>query len=148
MGGEGVMRHFPSPEPPSLDRVETGLARIAAHWTERGYGIWAVTPLAGGALMGRCGLFFIGDTGETEIDFLFGREHWGRGYATEAASAVLAWGFAHIDIPAIVGIVHPENVASKRVLEKIGLVWTRKDVYFGMACERYEALRDARPSPG
>ena len=58
---------------------------------------------------------------EIEIYYGFGKESWGRGYATEAAAAFLAYGFEAIGLERIAAIVLPENEASIRVIEKIGL---------------------------
>jgi len=140
--GDDVLRYFPSHDPPSLDRVERLLASYNDHWRRRGFGIWAVEHAATARLMGRCGLQEIPDTGEIELDFLLGRDDWGRGHATEAARASLDFGFQTAGIETIVGIVHPENAASRRVLEKVGFASARRTVYFGMDCFRYEITRD------
>lgn len=134
----GLLQYFPTPDPPSLERVEKMLARLMAHWEEHGYGVWAVEASATGQLLGRCGLFYIAETAEVEVDFILGRAFWGQGFATEAGQASLHYGFDQHNLAAIVGIVHPENRASQRVLTKIGMTLTRADNYFGMACLRYE----------
>lgn len=141
--GPEVLRYFPRTEPPPLDRVRRLLASYEEHWRRRGFGIWAVEDAATGVLMGRCGLQELPDTGEIEVDFLLGRDHWGRGHTTLAARAGLRFGFETRGIESIVGIVHPDNGASRRVLEKIGLAAPRRTVYFGMDCYRYEITRDA-----
>jgi RimJ/RimL family protein N-acetyltransferase len=134
----GLLRYFPTPTPPSLERVEQMIARLMAHWDEHGYGVWAVEANATGQLLGRCGLFYIAETSEVEVDFIVDHAFWGQGFATEAARASLQYGFDQHGMNAIVGIVHPENKASQRVLEKIGMTLTRADNYFGMDCLRYE----------
>jgi len=146
--GEDVLRYFPRTDPPPLDRVERLLASYVAHWSRRGFGIWAVTLAGTGELIGRCGLQEIPDTGEIEVDFLLGRDFWGRGFSTEAAGPSLRFGFETCGIEAIVGIVHPDNAASCRVLEKIGLTNPHRTVYFGMDCFRYEISRDAWRAAG
>ena len=47
--------------------------------------------------------------------------HWGRGLATEAAAATLDWAFEHLDLEEVIGLARPDNAASRRVLEKLGL---------------------------
>lgn len=141
MAEEGVLRYFPSTEPPSLERVEGMIGWLQSHWQQRGYGDWAVELRATGELMGRCGLLYIQDTAETEIDFLLGKPFWGQGFATEAAKAALQYGLEEHKFPTIVGIVHPENLASRRVLEKLGMRQTLRTNYFGMDCFRYELAR-------
>ena len=141
MAEEGVLRYFPSTQPPSLEQVSKMIGWFLNHWQEHGFGDWVVESRATGELMGRCGLLYIRDTRETEIDFLLGKAFWGKGYATEAARASLEYGFKALRLESVVGIVHPENLASQRVLEKLGMRQTRRTQYFGMDCFRYEVTR-------
>jgi len=143
--GADVLKYFPRHDPPPLERVRTLVASYGKHWEERGYGLWAVDSLATGELMGRCGLQDIPETGEVEVDGLLARESWGQGYATEAAREALRFGFEVVRVPAVVGIVHPGNEASKRILEKLGLRETRRTRYFGMDVIRYEIARPVTP---
>jgi RimJ/RimL family protein N-acetyltransferase len=137
MAGKDVMRYFPRSDPPDRERVAQMIARIIGHWEEFGYGLWAVQAQISNVLMGRCGLQLIPDTGEVEIDFLLGRLFWGKGFASEAGRASLNYGFEELALNKIVGIIHPENIASRRVLEKLGLRFSETANYFGMAVFRY-----------
>jgi ribosomal-protein-alanine N-acetyltransferase len=82
---------------------------------------WGVWERESGELVGDCSLHF--DTGfsEWELSYGFRRDHWGRGYATEAARACIRYGFDELGIDKIVADVDPANTASARVLEKCGL---------------------------
>ena len=97
--------------------------------------LWAVRFQT--TLVGRCGLQYLADSDEVEVDFIIDRSHWGQGIATEAGRAALAFGFSRLPITEIVGIVHVDNAASQRVLAKIGMQLTRQADYFGMPCYRY-----------
>jgi ribosomal-protein-alanine N-acetyltransferase len=141
--GPDVLRYFPRPDPPPRERVARMIARLMQHWEEHGYGVWAVTSRANGALMGRCGLQYLPETDEVEIDFLLGRDFWGQGFAAEAGRASLRFGLENLTVERIVGIVHPENLASRRVLEKLGLNFVERKPYFGMDCLRYAVARAA-----
>jgi RimJ/RimL family protein N-acetyltransferase len=141
MAGKNVLRYFPRCDPPDGERVAKMIARIIRHWEEHGYGLWAVQSRASGELMGRCGLQLIPETGEVEIDFLLGRPFWGQGFASEAGRASLNYGFEELALDQIVGIVHPENIASQRVLEKLGMRCREKANYFGMDVFRYNRAR-------
>ena len=140
--GEDVLRYFPRQQPPPLERVEKWIISLLRHWEQHGFGLWAVTRTADGELLGRCGLQLIPETGETEIDFLFGRPYWDQGYATEAGKASLGYGFTYLDLFAVVGIVHPENLASRHVLEKLGFQCGERTQYFGMDVLRYSLTRE------
>jgi len=79
---------------------------------------FAVTPKAGGALAGMCGVH-LRETG-LELGYWFGRAHWGQGYATEAAGEVLGFAFRNLRAGAVEAGWYHDNPASGRVLEKLG----------------------------
>ena len=139
--GRDVLRYFPRSDPPPRERVEKWLNRVLAHWQEHGYGLWAVESRASGELLGRSGLQWLPETGEIEVDFLFGERFWGQGFATEAGQASLRFGLEKLAVEVVVGIVHPDNLASQRVLEKIGMTRRERTCYFGMDCYRYTVDR-------
>ena len=141
--GQDVLRYFPRSDPPPRERVERMIGRLTQHWAEHGYGVWAVTSRTGGGLLGRCGLQYLPETDEVEIDFLLGRDFWGQGFATEAGRASLQFGVEKLAVERVVGIVHPENRASQHVLEKLGLKFAERKSYFGMDCLRYVVERAA-----
>ena len=136
---EGVLRYYPSSDPPDLERVKGLISRQLAHWAKHGYGWWAVEDKKNGDLLGWNGLQHLPDTDETEIGYLLARPYWGRGLATEGARVGMQFAFETLQIPTIIGITHPENIASQRVLEKIGLVFVQEAEYFGMHCFKYLA---------
>jgi len=138
MNGPDVMRYFPPGGPPSYEQVERGVNRFLHHWETRGYGLWAVVERESGLLIGRCGLAFVEELQAVEIDFLFGNDYWGKGYASEAGQAVLNWGLAQHVFGRLIGIVHPENTASRRVLEKLGMACQERREMWGMECLIYE----------
>jgi RimJ/RimL family protein N-acetyltransferase len=136
---DGVLRYYPSSDPPDLERVERLVSLQIDHWIEHGYGWWAVEDIASEQLIGWNGLQYLPDTDEIEIGYLLARPYWGQGLASEGARVGMDYGFNQLNIPTIIGIVHPENVASQRVLEKIGLVFQEEAEYFGMQCYKYLA---------
>jgi RimJ/RimL family protein N-acetyltransferase len=133
----GVLEYFPSSAPPDLERVQKLVQRQIDHWSEYNYGWWAVEPRAEGELIGWSGLQYLPETDETEIGYLLSKPYWGKGLATESAIAGLEYGFNSLGIDQIIGIVHPENYASQKVLEKIGLKFQERTQYFGMDCFKY-----------
>jgi RimJ/RimL family protein N-acetyltransferase len=88
----------------------------SAEWPERGYGVWAVVDRQNNALLGMCGF-----VDRAELGYIFGRASWGRGFATEAADAVLWYGFEHLGFDMIGAGALRENGGSRRVLEKLGM---------------------------
>jgi RimJ/RimL family protein N-acetyltransferase len=91
-------------------------------------GLWATIEKASGAFAGRCGLlpWTIEGRDEVEVAYLLGREHWGRGLATEAASAIALHGFTRLGLERLVSLIDPGNLASIRVAERIGMTLERR----------------------
>ncbi len=137
MSGKDVLRYFPGTKVPTQEQVRRMIGRLLQHWQEKNYGLWAVALKENGKLIGRCGLQHLPKTDEVEVDFILSRDYWGQGLATEAGLASIQFGFDVLKAGSMVGIVHPENIASQRVLEKIGLHFVEATEYFGMACYRY-----------
>lgn len=133
----GVLNYYPNSDPPDLDRVQILIQKQLDHWGNYDYGWWAVEPDGKDELIGWSGLQYLPETDEIEIGYLLSKPYWGMGLATESAIAGLDYGFKTLKIPQIIGIVHPENIASQKVLEKIGLTFQEEAEYFGMACYKY-----------
>jgi RimJ/RimL family protein N-acetyltransferase len=141
LNGKDVLKYFPGPQSLTAEQVQRSISQLLTHWQENGYGLWAVEPRATGNLLGRCGLQYLPETDEVEIDFILDREYWGQGFATEAGQASLQYGFDKLGLSTIVGIVHPENVSSQRVLQKLGMQFVEETEYFGMAVHHYVKTR-------
>lgn len=130
-----VMRYFVQPlSGPESDAL---VDRIEARFEERGFGLWAVERRDDGAFLGFTGLATTASLGfvgpaesqlgpppipEAEIGWRFASFAWGHGYATEAAGAALRFGFQTAELPEIVSFTSNLNVASIRVMERIGLL--------------------------
>jgi RimJ/RimL family protein N-acetyltransferase len=113
------------PTPLSRQQSDAFVERARAHFERHGFGLWAVeipnvAPFAGfiGLSTPRFEAHF---TPSVEIGWRFGAEHWGHGYATEGARAVLEFGFDVLRLEEIVSFTVPENVRSRHVMEKIGM---------------------------
>ncbi len=105
--------------------IDAPLRDYAVH----GYGRLACVEKATGNLIGFCGLKNDAKLGEVDIGYRFLEASWGKGYATESARVVLKHGREVLGLSRIVGVVHPANLASVRVLEKLGLVFEKKARY-------------------
>jgi len=134
---QGVLRYFPNPNPPPLDKVQRFITGQQMHWEKHGYGDWGVVPDGEVEIIGWAGLQFLPELDETEVGFLLDRPFWGKGYATEAALASLEFGFEHFGLDHIIALVHPENLASRRVIEKCGMSYTETLSLWGIELMRY-----------
>lgn len=87
----------------------------------QGYGRFAVVYKPDNKVIGFSGLKWEADIGETDIGYRFLPEYWGQGIATESCIPLLKYGFDDLGLKQIVGLAYPENVASCKVLMKIGM---------------------------
>lgn len=104
----------------SIEEAKTFLENYASYRTY-GFGRWGVILKETGDYLGWCGLKYTPELDEFDIGYRLMKKFWGKGYATEAAEACLEFGFTQLNMKTIVGRAMPANVASIRVLEKIGL---------------------------
>ena len=96
------------------------LAGVVGHWMLRGYGLWAVTRKSDGVLVGRVGIHYPVGWPGPEVAWTLDKPYWRRGYATEAASASMRFGFERLGMTRLVSLIDPQNHASQRVAERIG----------------------------
>lgn len=118
-----VMRHFPA----TLLRNESDemIERFEEEFESRGYGPWAVEVIEGAPFIGFVGLhevtFASTFTPATEIGWRLAKEHWGHGYATEAAREALRFALEDLALEPIVSFTTPGNRRSRAVMERLGL---------------------------
>lgn len=103
------------------------LAAIERQWDERGHGLCAVELRASGEFIGRSGLQYWQQFDEVELGWTLRTEHWGRGYATEAARACLDRGFATLEADYFTALIRPGNTPSVKVAERLGFSPRRQD---------------------
>ena len=151
-----VMEYFPS----TRDRRESDAVvdRIEAHFDARGFGLWAVEIPGLVPFIGFVGLwtpsFEAHFTPAVEVGWRLAREHWGRGYATEAAEAAVAVGFDALGLEEIVAFTVPANFRSRRVMEHLGMTHDAADdfdhpgITEGHALRRHVLYRLGRPDSG
>ncbi len=137
---EGVLRYFPNTKPPALERIEGFITSQQAHWEKFGYGNWGILPDGRENIAGWVGLQFLPELDETEVGFLLGKNLWGLGYATEAARASIQFGFENFKLDHIIALVHPDNLASRRVIEKCGLSYIDRLHLWGIDLLRYSLV--------
>jgi [ribosomal protein S5]-alanine N-acetyltransferase len=105
----------------SMQESRERLERMLGYQRDHGFTFWAVTDARTGELLGDCGLIPLEGVGpEVELGYRFGSRHWGKGYATEAATACRDLGFIRYGLDRIYVDVHPQNEASQKVARKIG----------------------------
>ena len=137
-----VMRFIGNGQPRDRATSVQTIERYIAAW-QHGFSMWAVETLDDATFVGRCGLWFLDNTPEVEVGYSFGKAWWGHGYATEAARASVRFGMETAQLPHIAGITYPENVASRRVLEKCDLRYQGMATFYGVHATYYTIVRSA-----
>jgi len=102
------------------------------------HGRWAVHLKDQLEFIGWCGLKYRPERHEVDLGYRFKTSAWGKGYATEAAYACLQYGFEKLNIGKITGRAVPGNEGSWRVLEKIGMKFSREETVDGHLAKTYE----------
>jgi RimJ/RimL family protein N-acetyltransferase len=115
------------------------IERFLERWDANGFGQYAIEHREEGAFLGRVGLLVwdtrgwrrstlpeAGSAGEIELGWALLRSHWGHGYATEAAEAVRAAAWNDLDVQRLVSLIHPDNVRSIHVAERLGAGFERE----------------------
>ncbi|SDE28592.1 GNAT family N-acetyltransferase [Glycomyces harbinensis] len=139
-----VMRYIGGGSPLTAEETEARTAKAEAHWDAHGWGVFAVSERDTGALVGWAALatpaFLPEILPATELGWRVKRDRWGRGYAPEAARAVLGFAFGELGLDRVVSCIHSENAASIRVAEKLGMTLERVTVVPGheVPCSVYE----------
>ena len=134
-----VVRYLGGGGAETIVEVEEGIAEWLERWERWGVGFFSLERREDGLVLGRAGFvrwdpetWQIGGS-ETELGWLLAREHWGRGYASEAALALRDWALGDRGLARIISLIQHENVRSFRVAEKLG--------------ERYERDVEVRGKP-
>jgi len=119
-----VMRYIPAGTfaPDAVVRV---LERMIEREARDGFGIWAVEEKKDGWVIGECGITYVPDGSAVEIAWLFAREAWGKGLASEAAAAVRDRALGPLGLAQICALVLPENRASIAVANRLGMRYDR-----------------------
>lgn len=129
-----VMRYMPAHARASVS--PSASADMVQHCMEYylrrpGFGVWPTVLKDGGDCIGWTCLKNLDDTEEMEIGYRYFPQFWGRGLCTEICTALVRHGFEALNLDRVVGITHPENRASQRVLTKLGLQYERDAHYYG-----------------
>ncbi len=119
------------------EQLEMLLQRWNNYWKERDFSIWCAALKDDGKMIGYCGLQYFDKTPDIEIVFAFLKEYWGKGFAVEAAAAGLQYGFEKLSRDKIYAATEPQNTASRRVLEKLGMCFNEKHTHYDMNTVTY-----------
>lgn len=123
------------------NEVRECLEKMVQHQEKHEFSFGDLYHKKSGEYIGRAGLIYLAmnDTqDEVEVGYQLHKKYWGHGYATEITSALIEWGFNHLRLNRIVAVIQPENQASQRVLEKSGMHYLGKTIYYGREVSKFE----------
>lgn len=129
MSGDPAVMRFIAGTTTDRERTAQSMERLRAQWREHGFGLWVAEIRCSGEFAGFIGLaiptFLPEVLPAVEVGWRLARTHWGQGLATEGARASLRYGFENLGLDRIVSIYDPDNHASRRVMDKLGMRWER-----------------------
>lgn len=127
------------------EEVATFLSSAIAYQAKHGFGFCSVFEKDSGSFVGEAGLCpLVLDKNQTDIEIAYRlhKRYWGKGYATELVRALIEWGFTHLPITRLIAVIHPENTASRHVLEKVDMLYAGKREFQGMQVDCYELYKN------
>jgi [ribosomal protein S5]-alanine N-acetyltransferase len=138
----GVLQYIHEPELKDVADAERVIRDIILpQYTLYNLGRWAMETRDSGIFLGWCGLKYRPELDEIDLGYRLMTEHWGKGYATEAARHTLQYGFEQLSLSTVVGRAHIDNIASLTVLEKIGMQYSRHETVDDCPVKTYHAHR-------
>jgi RimJ/RimL family protein N-acetyltransferase len=144
LGDPIAMRYYPA----AFDRkgVELWIEKNIGRYRLNGHGLWAMLLRSTGELIGDCGCTVqeVEGVKHVEVGYHVRRDLWGNGFATEAAQACIEYAFGKLGLDRVISLIRPENVPSRRVAEKNGLVCEKIVFWHGYDHCIYARQSDAR----
>lgn len=133
-----VMKYITG-HPNSAEQTQKDLERYLSYPSayQMPIGIWKGIRLSSGETVGIYMLKKLQETGEYEIGYRLKKAFWGKGLATEGAKIVLEYALNELEITRVVGLTHPDNMASGHVLQKLGLHYEKTDTFYDVSCKYY-----------
>ena len=122
-----VMKFYPNTR--TSEETKGHIEWIFSCYEKHGFGLWATIHKADNQFIGRCGLIpqRVDGQEEVEIGYMLAKEYWGKGLATEAASAIRDYGFG-IGYNRLISLIYPGNITSQKVAMKVGLTYEKDTI--------------------
>ena len=136
-----LMRFIREPQTKHAE-AESWIKLISSLWESEKIGFCAVIDKNSNEFIGWCGLWHLKETGETEVGYAIAENFQKKGFASEAAEKFLEYGFYQLNLEKIVAVARPENKASRRVMEKIGMKYDGIGKYYDRDLAHYSILRE------
>ncbi|MFN2390363.1 MAG: GNAT family N-acetyltransferase [Pyrinomonadaceae bacterium] len=129
-------------EPQNWEESVNWLKLVSSRWQTEKIGFCAIIEKQTGEFVGWCGIWRLKETNELEIGYAVAKKYWGRGFATEAALEFLQYAFQELKPDKIVAIAHHENMASQRVMTKLGMSFVKTGEFYGQNLAQYAITKE------
>lgn len=113
------------------------MCSMVGHWQIRGYGPYALEEKATGLVIGTAGFWYPNDWPEPEIKWALAPEHWGKGYASEAARAIQTTAHEHMPDMRLISFIHADNQPSIQLAQAVGAVLEQEVEFRGALWHLY-----------
>ena len=135
-----IMRFIREPQ----NRVESAnwVELVSSRWHDEQIGFCAILEKSSKKFVGWCGIWRLEETGELEIGYAVAKQLWGKGLATEAALKFLDYAFEKLKPEKVVAVARPENAASRRVMEKLGMSFIGTGTFYEQFLVRYAITKE------
>ncbi|WP_435339391.1 GNAT family N-acetyltransferase [Klebsiella aerogenes] len=136
----GVMRYINKGIVKTPEETREGIRKVQARWIKYKFSWWVIKEKFSGMIVGAACLQHLANVdGEPlEIGWRLVTEHQGKGYATEAAKAIIDFAVEHVGATYLVAVADPENIPSLRVMQRIGMSYKAIEQHYDMPCVVYE----------
>lgn len=129
-------------------QVENYIEKMLKSWEKNRLGMWAITWKNEEKILGDGGLCFLDKSSEIEVGYILDKPYWNLGLATEVAKASLRYGFEVLNLERIVAVASPKNLASRRVMEKVGMKYEKDAFYYQSDVVYYSISKSDYSSDG
>ena len=138
----GVRKYLWDDEVISKEIAKEIIEKSVAMSEEDGKGLWSVLTRESDELIGFCGFWFFHEPPQLEILYGIAPSHWGQGIATEAAKAMMSYGFEELRFDCIIASTDAPNLASVRVMQRIGMTFQKRELTNGLDTIYYMMSRE------
>ena len=136
-----VMKYIGEPFKNIKQAEEALLSRTIPDYSRLGYGRYAVVLKTSGDIIGNTGPLYLADLGRNDLAISLFPQYWGLGYGTEILSECVRYVFEKLALPDLIGLVDPLNIASSKLLIKIGMTYSGQIAYHNEMCDLYSLTK-------
>lgn len=135
-----IMRYISNGVAKSPEETQANIERVMLRWQQYGFSWWAMREKASGEIVGAACLQHLAnqDGAPLEIGWRLNANHHGKGFATEAAQAIIKFAVEQVGVKYLVAVADPENAASQKVMQRLGMTYKAIEQHYDVPCVVYE----------